>query len=403
MATEIVVPRLGWNMEEGVFMGWLKRDGDMVRAGEPLFTLEGDKSIQEIEAVDSGVLRIAPHAPKEGETVPVGTLLGQLEMPGDVPTAGGRPSADAPQREMQKEQRRAQPTAIVAKPESRHAPGRQAITPRARRAARERGIDTSRVQGTGRNGRIRERDILAKAQTPEVEATSGVYSGQLMSPARRMIAERMVHSLRTTAPVTLTTTADATNLVNLREQFKAAAQGPDAVVPSYTDFLVKLAALALRAHPHLNARWHEDRIVTLTEIHIGIAVDTEVGLLVPVVRNVPGLTLRQLALQTRNLAERARQRKLTADEMQGGTFTVTNLGAFGIDAFTPIINWPECAILGIGRIRREPVVVSDQIVARDRVTLSLTFDHRLVDGAPAARFLQTLCRGVENPSAVLVD
>ena len=132
-------------------------------------------------------------------------------------------------------------------------------------------------------------------------------------------------------------------------------------------------------------------------------MDTDAGLLVPVVRDVPGLSLRQLARQTRDLADKARRRQLTPDEMRGGTFTVTNLGAYGIDAFTPIINWPECAILGVGRIRRQPAVVNDQIVPRDAVTLSLTFDHRLVDGGPAARFLQTLCKGVENPAAWLVD
>ncbi len=168
-------------------------------------------------------------------------------------------------------------------------------------------------------------------------------------------------------------------------------------MPSYTDILVLLCACALAQHPVLNSRWENDRIVLADGIHIGIAVDTDAGLLVPVVRDVPRLSLAQLAAQTRDLIERARQRQLAVAELQGGTFTVTSLGAFGIDAFTPILNPPECAALGVGRIQRCPVVDGEQIVIRDRLTLSLTFDHRITDGAPAARFLQTLRGLIENP------
>jgi pyruvate dehydrogenase E2 component (dihydrolipoamide acetyltransferase) len=167
--------------------------------------------------------------------------------------------------------------------------------------------------------------------------------------------------------------------------------------PSYTDLVIKLTSVALQEHPALNARWEDEGIVLCRRIHIGFAVDTETGLVAPVIRDVPALSLQQLAARSRELIERARSRKLTAEEMQGGTFTVTNLGPFGIDAFTPIINHPECAILGVGRIRRQPAVVGEQIVPRDMVTLSLTFDHRIVDGAPAARFLDTLRRCIEDP------
>jgi pyruvate dehydrogenase E2 component (dihydrolipoamide acetyltransferase) len=209
----------------------------------------------------------------------------------------------------------------------------------------------------------------------------------------------MLASHRSTAPVTLTTTADATNLVNLRNQFKA-VDGDG--VPSYTDFFVKLTASALVKHPLLNARWEREQIVVLPDIHIGIAVDTDAGLFVPVVRDVATLGIRQLSAQTRYLAARARAGQLTANELSGGSFTVTNLGAFDIDAFTPIINYPQCAILGIGRIERRPAVVGEQIVAREQVTLSLTFDHRIVDGAPASRFLQTLRNLIQNPGPALM-
>jgi pyruvate dehydrogenase E2 component (dihydrolipoamide acetyltransferase) len=257
--------------------------------------------------------------------------------------------------------------------------------------AHELNVDWTRLHGSGRTGRIRERDIRAAVPTPA--------RPQPLAPTRRAIAARMLTSVRSTAPVTLTTTADASNLVNLRRQFQAASAES---IPSYTDFIVKLTAVALQAHPSLNARWDEDPIVLLNDVHIGVAVDGDAGLVVPVIRDVPKLGLRQLAARSRELIEHARTRKLTADEMQGGTFTVSNLGSFGIDAFTPIINYPECAILGVGRIQRQPAVVGEQIVAREQVTLSLTFDHRIVDGAPAARFLDMLRKCIENPGPWLM-
>jgi pyruvate dehydrogenase E2 component (dihydrolipoamide acetyltransferase) len=213
-----------------------------------------------------------------------------------------------------------------------------------------------------------------------------------------MIAARLQGVAHSTAAVTLTTTADASNLVNLRRQFKATEEA----APTYTDFLAKLAATALLSHPHLNASWADDQIVVNKDIHIGIAVDAEAGLLVPVLHDVPKTGMRQLAADSRDLVARAREGKLKADEMHGGTFTITNLGNYGIDTFTPIINPPQCAILGVGRIQRQPVASGDAIIIRDVITLSLTFDHRIVDGAPAARFLQTLVQLVENPAPALV-
>jgi pyruvate dehydrogenase E2 component (dihydrolipoamide acetyltransferase) len=263
-----------------------------------------------------------------------------------------------------------------------------AASPRARRVAKELGVDWTRLQGTGNTGRIRERDVRAAVSA----------SGVAVSQARRTIARRMVESLRATAPVTLTTTADATNLVNLREQFKAVEEAP----PGYTDFLVKLAAHALLSHKTLAARWEDEHIALPERINIGIAVDTDAGLMVPVIRDVPALSLRQVAAASRTLVENAKARRLGAADQQGGTFTITNLGAYGIDAFTPIINHPECAILGVGRIRREAALIDERVVPRHVLTLSLTFDHRIVDGAPAARFLDALRRLIENPGPALM-
>jgi pyruvate dehydrogenase E2 component (dihydrolipoamide acetyltransferase) len=395
MAIAVTIPRLGWNMDEGLFAGWLKKDGDTVRPGEALFRLEGEKAVEEIESLDGGVLHIAPNGPKEGDHVLVGALIGYL-----VPTGEPSPFAAAPsppdggrgvgvRGDTHESHAPSPPTPL---PRSGGEGGLRIASPRARRVARELGIDWHKVNGSGRGGRIRERDIRAAATT-----TSPAMPP--VTPIRRAIAEHMLQSMRTTAPVTLSTTVPADNLVNLRGQFGNAEKH---VVPSYTDFLVKLAALTLQEHPGLNAHWDGDRIVTPPGIHIAIAVDTEAGLLTPVLRGADRLGLREIAARSRELVERARNRRLKAEDMQGGTFTISNLGNYGVEVFTPIIPVGQCAILGLGRIRREAVVHDERVVPGNVLTLNLTFDHRIVDGAPAARFLQALARRVENPAPSLM-
>jgi pyruvate dehydrogenase E2 component (dihydrolipoamide acetyltransferase) len=397
MAIEITIPRLGWNMEEGVFIGWLKQDGDAVKAGDRLFTLEGEKATEDIECLDSGILRIPENAPKPGDTVVVGAVIGYLVAAGESVgwVESSRPSVGSAvglEDSTHPTTNRA-PTAGLE--DSPHPAADKAASPRARRVARELGIDWTKISGSGKTGRIRERDIRAAAAQSSNNRNPNAVP---LTARRQMIAARLQGVAHSTAAVTLTTTADASNLVNLRRQFKATEE----TAPTYTDFLAKLAAAALISHPHLNAGWADDQLVVNKDIHIGIAVDAEAGLLVPVLRNVPHTALRQLAADSRDLVARARAGKLKADEMQGGTFTITNLGNYGIDAFTPIINPPQCAILGVGRIQRQPVASGDAIIIRDVITLSLTFDHRIVDGAPAARFLQTLVQLIENPAPALV-
>jgi pyruvate dehydrogenase E2 component (dihydrolipoamide acetyltransferase) len=389
MAIPITIPRLGWNMEQGVFVGWLKADGTTIRSGEALFTLESEKATENVECLDTGILHIPAHGPRQGDTVAVGAIIGYLLQPGETIPEPATPCTVPP---------RTAPSSTGVEPlpfrATAHTHDRPASSPRARRAAARLGINWMQATGTGCAGRIRECDVLALAGPTDTPAAASIGS------LRRIIAERMLASHRSTASVTLTTTIDTTELVQWRQRWKAGA-ARDAVVPSYTDLFVKLAASALGKHPALNARWENDRIVTSERIHVGIAVDTNAGLLVPVIRDVPHVSLLELCRRARDLIERAQLGKLSASELRGGTFTVTSLGAFGIDAFTPIINPPECAILGIGRIRRCPAVFDDQIVIRDQVTLSLTFDHRILDGAPAARFLQTLAGLVENPDKML--
>ena len=390
MAIPITIPRLGWNMEEGVFVGWLRRDGDPIQTGEALFTLESEKATEDVECLDSGILRISPGSPSPGDLVKVGDLIGYLLAPGEkeVPAINSQESLLKPEAV-----KGPVPVSTSRKVERT----KIAISPRARRMAAQIGVDWRNLKGTGRTGRIREEDVRNARKAAKVRGVNEIADSGI-TPVRRIIAERMRHSLSTTAPVTLTTTADATNLVDFRQEMKT-RQGEKA--PGFTDFFVKLAAVALVGHPRLNSRWENDRIIQLREIHISIAVDTEAGLMAPVIRDVPSLTLAEVADRSRNLIDRARKGTLKMKEMEGGTFTITNLGAFGVDAFTPIIHWPECAILGIGRIRPMPAVVNDQVVAQEQVALSLTFDHRIVDGADAARFLQTLMALLEEPAAAL--
>lgn len=430
MAFEIRVPRLGWSMEQGTFLGWLKKDGDRVNAGDVLYELEGEKATQEIEATDAGILRIPTESPTAGTVVPVGSLLGFLVKAGESTPAFTRVpvgAAEAPTKDRffaapPSVRRLARQTGVdlsTVSPmdpsgrishedvrraaESRRRTGaappvettmrtnRAVATPRARRAANELGVDWRGLEGSGRNGRIRERDV---------RSATGLELGGGSVPIttfRRTIADRMLASRQNTAPVTLTTRADATQLVQLRKRY---LEGPDrAGAPSYTDVFIKVVAEILSRHPILSARWEGDRLVlpNLDSVGIGVAVDTPDGLIVPVVRDVPRLSLEEISAKTLELIARARTRRLAAADMQGGAITITNLGAFGVDAFTPIINLPEAAILGLGAIRREAVVNErDQIVVRDVITLSLTFDHRIVDGAPAARFLQDVVMGVED-------
>ena len=431
MPIPVVVPRLGWTMEQGVFVEWLKRDGDTIRVGDPVFVLEGEKATQDIESTDAGVLKIPATGPKSGDTILVGATVGYLLAPGEVwnESTGLQPVAhvarvlatdnDADELSGDPLLPQTAATAVgdeldeTTEPviESNAGAGTSQLrsSPRARRVAAELDVDWTELTGTGAGGRIRESDVRAAVEEavsiPMVAPISvteiAAVPAAIVSNVRRTIAERMLASAQQTAAVTLTTQVDATHLVALRKQFQAAAGGTD-VVPTYTDILVKLTAAAIKQHPEVNSRWDEERILTSEEVHIGIAADTPQALLVPVLRSVTRLTLRQVAVRSRDMIERARSRKIAAAELQGGTFTLTNLGMFGIDAFTPLLNPPQAAILGVGRITREPAVVNEQIVIRDRLTLSLTFDHRIIDGAPAARFLDTLCRLISNPAPALI-
>jgi pyruvate dehydrogenase E2 component (dihydrolipoamide acetyltransferase) len=279
-----------------------------------------------------------------------------------------------------------------------------AITPVARRMAEEAGLDWHSLPGSGPGGRITRNDVAQALQmaqavreaVPPPTVDNEVIEAIPVHSVRAVIAERMARSATTTAHVTLTAEADATALVELRRQLIR-----DGVSVSYNDLFLYILGRALREHPQLNASLEGDSIQLWRRIHIGLAVDTDRGLLVPVVRDVDRKGLIELGHATQAFIERAQAGQCTPDELSGGTFTLTNLGMFGIDAFTPIINLPECAILGVGRIKRRPVMIEDQVVGRQMVWLSLTFDHRLVDGGPAARFLRRVVQLVEGPHLLI--
>jgi pyruvate dehydrogenase E2 component (dihydrolipoamide acetyltransferase) len=351
MSIEVRLPQWGMGMQEGTVIRWFKHEGDPVQVDEDLVEIEAAKTTQAVTAPASGVLLriLVP----EGETIPVRTPLAVVGSASDANPAPAR---------------------------------KVAVTPVARKLARDLGVDLDRVTGSGPGGRIDESDVRAF-----LAPQTSVAPGEPMNAMRRAIARHMHTSLQTMAQVTLSTELDATELVRLRERLQR-----DFAL-TITDLMVHAAARALRRHPALNASLVGDQVRRHPDIHIGVAVALDEGLIVPVVRDADRKSLSEIAAETRALAEQARSGTLTPDRVTGSTFSITNLGRWGIDAFTPIINPPEAAILGIGRIFEKPAAYRGTIALRHMLTLSLTHDHRLVDGAPAAAFLQTMTESIETP------
>lgn len=412
VAVEVKLPQLAASMADGVISKWLKSVGERVKKGEALFEVESDKVTTEVESPADGVLRriLVP----EGQKVDVGTVLaivgsddevipdtnGSGAVVASVASGGGIAVATAPS-------------------ETIAPPAKIFVSPRARKVAEELGVKLEQIKGTGPGGRIIERDVLAAhaaqpaapppppAAAPPVAplpAVPATQPGQVIpfTGMRRTIAERMVRSQQTVAEVTLTAEADVGEIVKLREQVNPEWQKQFGLKVSYNDVIIRAAARALREHPMLNASLADDGIHVHPSINIGIAVAVDSGLIVPVIRDADQKSLLEIAQTARRLAERARQNQLTRDEVTGGTFTITNLGTHGVEAFTPIINWPECAILGVGQVVERAVVRDGQIVARPTMWLSLTFDHRIVDGAPAALFLRRIRQLLESPYLLFV-
>jgi pyruvate dehydrogenase E2 component (dihydrolipoamide acetyltransferase) len=434
MAQEIVLPQWGMEMQDATGVRWLKQEGDPIREGEPLVELETAKIATELESTASGV--VAHILVPEGATVPIRTVLAivaaageQVARPaGAVPdaTAARTPAPTAPSRSpaqgapqvVPAARRLAQERGLDLAQVQGTGPGGRIllddvqraleagaaapltpatvavqVTPAARHLARQHGIDLARLQGSGPRGRIVIEDVqqALAAQTPPTAQPAQVVPLQGM---RQTIATRMVQSLQTMAQVTLTTEVDVTDAMTLR--IGLARQWPENGL-SPLHLVIKATARALREHPRMNAIQQEHEVELVSEIHIGVAVSLEEGLLVPTIRQADTKHLAEIARESRDLATRARQGQASYEEVTGGTFTITNLGPYSIDAFTPIINPPQVGILGMGRVVEKPAVYQGEITKRSMLFLSLTFDHRVIDGAPAAAFLHTLKGHLEDP------
>jgi pyruvate dehydrogenase E2 component (dihydrolipoamide acetyltransferase) len=410
MAVEVTMPKFGLTMQEGTIQRYFKAPGESVRAGEPLYEVETEKVLYEVEAPASGTLAAALFP--EGATVECGVVIAVIAESGEDAAAlgarygdGAAPRAGAPAAAAGAPARNgggasAEPPAPASSAASAadDAGARRAVSPVARKLAAELGVELARVAGTGPGGRVTREDVeraaaaarSAGAARPVAGTKAPAAAGKPhassipMRGMRKTIADRMSQSLQQSAQLTITSEADVTAAVELRERLSRQFDF------TYGDLLIQAVARALLRHPRMNARLGQDAIVIMPQVNVGMAVALEDGLIVPVIVDANRKSLREIAAMTRELGERARTGKLRLEEVSGGTFTITNLGTYGVDAFTPIINTGETGILGVGRIIEKPVIYRGEIVRRSMMTLSLTFDHRLIDGAPAAQFLQTV-------------
>jgi pyruvate dehydrogenase E2 component (dihydrolipoamide acetyltransferase) len=385
LATEVVMPALGVAQETGTLVRWLKRDGEPVASGEPLMEIETDKVTVEIESPANGVLSDVRAA--DGDEVPVGDVVAVIRAPDESPAqksaapveghrtdrpskARPRPTATAPQ---------TAPTRAARKPSS----------PLARRRAKERGIDLSQVSGRGEGGAVVLSDVDSFADALGAEEAAG--DARTSAMWRRM-AERTARSWTSAPHFYLLREVDATRLVGWYESARHRVDGL-----TYTDLLVRLVAATLKEHREINTTWDKERLAAGREVNVGVAVATGEGLVVPVIHGAGELPLEEISARRRDLVERARARKLRPDDVHGGTFTVSNLGMYGVDAFTAVINPPQAAILTAGSVRPRVVADGDRAVVRHTVVLGLCCDHRAVDGARAGRFLQSLAAVIEEP------
>jgi pyruvate dehydrogenase E2 component (dihydrolipoamide acetyltransferase) len=416
--TVVTMPRLSDTMEEGTVATWLKKVGDQVEEGDILAEIETDKATMEFESFDSGtLLHIGLN---EGESAKVDALLAILGPEGtDVSAivknfkAGGSDKAaetketPKPQKETAPEQKEEPKVETQQTVTSTSNDGRIFASPLAKKMAEEKGINLNQVKGTGENGRIVKRDIenfTPQAATSSAPVAKFVPTGQEdydevpNSSMRKAIAKNLAKSKFTAPHYYLNVEFDMANAIAFREQYNSM---PDTKI-SFNDMIVKACALALRQHPQVNSQWFDDKMRLNNHVHIGVAVAVPDGLVVPVVKFANEQSLTQIGAAVKDYARRARDKKLTLEEMEGSTFTVSNLGMFGIESFTSIINQPNSAILSVGAILEKPVVKDGKIVVGHTMKLSMACDHRTVDGATGALFLQTLKGYIENPVTMLI-
>ncbi len=391
------MPKFGLTMREGTIQRFFKAAGERVNAGEPLYEVETEKVLYQVDAPASGTLAIAMF--DEGATVECGTAIAVIAEAGeDVATVAARYPKSAPARRASPAT--SPPPANQAAAASPSARDRKTVSPVARKLASELGVDIDKIEGSGPGGRITREDVERAAKSAPVQPPAPPPPADRVAfrGVRKVIAERMYQSLRSSAQITIAAEADVTAATEFR------ARQSREFDFSYTDMLVHSVARALIRHPRMNARLNENEkgngaeIALCASANVGVAVALEDGLIVPVIQRAESKSIREIAVESRALGEKARAGQLKLEDVTGGTFTISNLGTFGIDAFTPILNPGETGILGVGRIVEKPAVFRGEIARRAMLWLSLTFDHRMLDGAPAAQFLQTVIELFNSPA-----
>ncbi|MBV9124553.1 MAG: 2-oxoglutarate dehydrogenase complex dihydrolipoyllysine-residue succinyltransferase [Planctomycetes bacterium] len=436
MAIEVKVPAIGESITEGTLNRWFKKDGEAVKTDEPLYELETEKATTEVAAPAGGTLHITV---PEGQTVPIGAVVGRIEA-GAPAAAPGRDGGEKAPRGDQKRTEAPQPAASASVERKDQKPGTTAaadvvLSPSARRLAEEQGIEVEQLAGTGRGGRVTKEDVLTlleKQKTappssprkeeaarplqpaleappvlPKPSAPSGEAPGretrQRMTAIRQRIADRLVAAKNTAAILTTFNEADMSAVMTMRSTYKDKFKEKHGINLGFMSFFVKAAVEALRAFPVVNGRIDDTDVVYQNFYDIGVAVSTEKGLMVPVVRNADQLGFAQIERAIADMAQKARQGKITVNDLQGGTFTITNGGIFGSLVSTPILNAPQSAILGMHAIQKRPVAVNDQVVIRPMMYLALSYDHRLIDGREAVQFLVRIKECVESPERLLLE
>ena len=394
MAIEVIMAALEMSQDSGLLVKWLKSEGEPVNVGEPLMEIETDKAVMEIEASASGILSLDA---QPGDEVPVGQVIAWLLEEGEEPPARSL------EKKKQTEQARSSFSNLPEKKELETTvsvpkkSGKVRASPRARRMARELGIDLGTVVGSGPGCAILPED-LSETGSKKDEGASEDYRVVALKGTRRTVAQRTQKSYQIAPHISLSMVIDANQLLGKSRKNQKDSNQQETSPAGFTSLLLKCVATCLQKHPRLNAHLIYEEIREFTQVHLGVAVAIEEGLVVPVLRNTEQKEAWEIHAELEDLVTRARQRRLKVEEMQGSTFTVSNLGMYGISHFTSILNLPEVGILSVGAVRKTPVVIDETVVVRPLMNVTLNADHRAVDGMVAARFLQTLQELSESPS-----
>jgi len=392
MATTVIMPKLGLTMTEGTIERWLKQEGDRVEKGEPLVEIITEKINFQYESPASGILRKILH--HEGETVPVTTPIAIIAEEGEAVAEVERVKPEVPVEV---------PLPAAVQRESKEPSKRIFVSPIARKMAQEKGIDLSSIKGSGPMGRIIKMDVFKAAEKGVAPPTQRPSEKLIpLKGIRRVIAKRMTESFQNIPHFYLSLEIDMTSCLVLHEQLREEVERRTKLRLTLTDILVKVTASALKNHPIINSRIEGDQIHLIEEINIGVAIALEDGLIVPVIHHADQKSLTEIASTLRDLIQKAKEAKLSLEDVGGGTFTLSNMGMLGIDKFNAIINPPECSILGVGRTVEKPVFYGGEIKVRPMAWFSLSSDHRIVDGATAALFLNYIKKLVENPHLLLI-